>query len=148
MDLGDALEWLDNHQNLERMLADQHNSIPDPARMRRLVDVLGDPQNAFPVIHLTGTNGKTSTARALTQLLMAKGLSVGTFTSPHLERINERISANGVPISDEDRAPDLPGSSSSPPPPCAGSPMCPSTWRSSMWASEGAGTPPTWSTGW
>jgi dihydrofolate synthase/folylpolyglutamate synthase len=107
--LGDALEWLDGHQNLERMLADHRSATPDPARMRELMDVLGDPQQSLPVIHLTGTNGKTSTARALTQLLMAKGLSVGTFTSPHLERINERISANGVPITDDDLAEVLTG---------------------------------------
>lgn len=104
MELGDALAWLDGHQNMERMLADHRLATPDPARMRRLVEVMGNPEAAAPVIHLTGTNGKTSTARATTQLLMAKGLTVGTFTSPHLERINERISANGEPISDDDLA--------------------------------------------
>lgn len=104
MELGDALAWLDGHQNMERMLADHRLATPDPARMRRLVDVMGNPEAAAPVIHLTGTNGKTSTARATTQLLMAKGLTVGTFTSPHLERINERISANGEPIGDDDLA--------------------------------------------
>ena len=55
---------------------------PDPTRMRRFAHVMGDPQDTAPVIHLTGTNGKTSTARGLTTLLMAKGLTVGTFTSP------------------------------------------------------------------
>ncbi|HWG73553.1 MAG TPA: Mur ligase family protein [Acidimicrobiales bacterium] len=109
MELGDALEWLDAHQNLERMLSDRGAAVPDPARMRRLVHVLGDPQSALPVLHVTGTNGKTSTARALTQLLMAKGLSVGTFTSPHLERINERICANGEAIGDDDLADALSG---------------------------------------
>lgn len=104
MELGDALAWLDGHQNMERMLADHRLATPDPARMRRLVEVMGNPEAAAPVIHLTGTNGKTSTARATTQLLMARGLTVGTFTSPHLERINERISANGEPISDDDLA--------------------------------------------
>jgi dihydrofolate synthase / folylpolyglutamate synthase len=104
MDLGDALAWLDSHQNLERMLADVNRTLPDPARMRRLMTILGDPQAAYPVIHVTGTNGKTSTARAATTLLMAKGLSVGTFTSPHLESVNERITANGQPISDSELA--------------------------------------------
>jgi dihydrofolate synthase / folylpolyglutamate synthase len=104
IELGDALAWLDRHQNLERMLADQRTSPPDPARMRRLVDVLGHPERAAPVIHVTGTNGKTSTSRAITALLMAKGVSVGTFTSPHLEQINERLAVNGEPISDEDLA--------------------------------------------
>ena len=69
--------------------------------MRRLVDVLGDPQTAYPVIHLTGTNGKGSTARMITALLQAQGLSVGTYTSPHLERINERLMWDGRPIDDE-----------------------------------------------
>jgi dihydrofolate synthase/folylpolyglutamate synthase len=68
------------------------------------MDVMGDPQRSAPVLHLTGTNGKTSTARALTSLLMAKGLSVGTFTSPHLERINERLTTNGDPVDDPELA--------------------------------------------
>ncbi len=86
------------------MLADTRRPPPDLAAMRRLVEVLGDPQTALPVIHVTGTNGKTSTARCLTALLGAKGLRVGTFTSPHLEAINERIAVNGQPISDDDLA--------------------------------------------
>jgi dihydrofolate synthase/folylpolyglutamate synthase len=104
MDLGDALAWLDSHQNLERMLADANRPPPDPARMRRLMHILGDPQRSYPVLHVTGTNGKTSTARALTTLLMAKGLSVGTFTSPHLEAVNERLMFNGTPVSDAELA--------------------------------------------
>ena len=86
------------------MLADVRRPPPDLERMRRLVDVLGHPEATAPAIHVTGTNGKTSTARCLTALLMAKGLRVGTFTSPHLERINERIVADGEPISDSDLA--------------------------------------------
>jgi dihydrofolate synthase/folylpolyglutamate synthase len=62
--------------------------------------VLGDPQLDYPIVHITGTNGKGSTARMTTALFFAKGLSVGTYTSPHLERINERIAWNGQPISD------------------------------------------------
>jgi dihydrofolate synthase / folylpolyglutamate synthase len=104
VEYGDALAWLDRHQNLERILADARTAPPDPARMARLVDVLGHPEAAYPVIHVTGTNGKTSTSRAIAQLLMAKGLSVGVYTSPHLESINERIAADGEPISDRDLA--------------------------------------------
>jgi dihydrofolate synthase/folylpolyglutamate synthase len=89
---------------MEQMLADVRRAPPDLGRMRRLVDVLGDPQKAAPVIHVTGTNGKTSTARCLTAILGAKGLRVGTFTSPHLEAINERIAVDGQPISDDDLA--------------------------------------------
>ena len=102
--LGDALAWLDRHQNLERMLADARRVPPTLDRMQRLVDVLGHPENAIPAVHVTGTNGKTSTARCLTSLLTAKGLRVGTFTSPHLESINERIATDGEPISDADLA--------------------------------------------
>jgi dihydrofolate synthase/folylpolyglutamate synthase len=63
--------------------------------------VLGDPQHAAPVIHLTGTNGKGSTARMITALVAAHGLSVGTYTSPHLERVNERLARNLEPIEDD-----------------------------------------------
>jgi dihydrofolate synthase/folylpolyglutamate synthase len=104
MNLGEALAWLDRHQNLERMLGDPVLRVPNPERMRRFMYQLGDPQRSVPVVHLTGTNGKTSTARALSQLFMSKGLSVGTFTSPHLERINERIMANLEPVPDEELA--------------------------------------------
>ena len=104
MNLGDALAWLDRHQDLERILADRRLQAPNPERMRRLALLMGDPQNAQPAVHLTGTNGKTSTARALSQLFISMGLKVGTFTSPHLERINERIMVGLEPISDEDLA--------------------------------------------
>jgi dihydrofolate synthase/folylpolyglutamate synthase len=69
--------------------------------MRALCDVLGDPQDAQPAVHVTGTNGKGSVARMVTALLGHHDLQVGTFTSPHLERINERISRNGLPIDDD-----------------------------------------------
>lgn len=83
------------------MLADTRRPAPDLVAMRRLVDILGQPQSVAPVIHVTGTNGKTSTARCIGSLLAAKGLRAGTFTSPHLESINERIATDGEPISDE-----------------------------------------------
>jgi dihydrofolate synthase/folylpolyglutamate synthase len=104
MNLGDALAWLDRHQNLERILADSRLQAPEPERMRRLAHVMGDPQASQPVIHLTGTNGKTSAARAVSQLLITKGLNVGTFISPHLQRLNERIMVGLQPISDTDLA--------------------------------------------
>ena len=66
--------------------------------MRELCAVLGDPQHQQPTVHVTGTNGKGSVARLVTALLGAHDLTVGTYTSPHLERINERISRNGQPI--------------------------------------------------
>lgn len=69
--------------------------------MRRLCEVLGDPQHDQPTVHITGTNGKGSVARMVTQLLAVHDLTVGTYMSPHLESINERISRNGEPIADE-----------------------------------------------
>ncbi len=68
---------------------------------RRAMDLLGDPQNAYPIIHIAGTNGKTSTSRITESLLRAYGLHTGLLTSPHLVRLNERIMLDGEPISDE-----------------------------------------------
>jgi dihydrofolate synthase/folylpolyglutamate synthase len=104
MNLGDALAWLDRHQNLERILADESLRVPRPERVRALVDLMDDPQDKQPAVHVTGTNGKTSTARAVSQLLIFKGLTVGTFISPHLEQINERIMVDLQPIGDYDLA--------------------------------------------
>src|SRR3954451_11064915 len=73
----------------------------DLQKIRDLMDVLGSPQRAYPSIHLTGTNGKTSTARMIDGLLRAHGLHTGRYTSPHLETVRERISLDGEPISDE-----------------------------------------------
>jgi dihydrofolate synthase/folylpolyglutamate synthase len=70
-------------------------------RMTELVGLLGDPQRACPVIHITGTNGKTSTARMTDALLRSRGLRTGRFTSPHLVSIRERIVVDGAPISPE-----------------------------------------------
>ncbi|OWY63362.1 hypothetical protein B7486_53530, partial [cyanobacterium TDX16] len=69
--------------------------------MAALVDVLGEPQRDYPVVHLTGTNGKGSVARMVTALLQGHGLTVGTYTSPHLQQVNERIARDGEPIDDE-----------------------------------------------
>ena len=68
-------------------------------RMAELVGLLGDPQRACPVIHITGTNGKTSTARMTDALLRGRGLRTGRFTSPHLVSIRERIVVDGAPVS-------------------------------------------------
>jgi dihydrofolate synthase/folylpolyglutamate synthase len=68
---------------------------------RRACELLGDPQHSAPVVHITGTNGKTSTARMIESLLRAAGLSTGLLTSPHLVRVNERIMLSGLPVSDE-----------------------------------------------
>ena len=101
MTYADALAYLDEHSNYD---VTGRISSPTLDRMRSLVDAMGDPQFAYPVIHVTGTNGKGSTSQMITRLLMAHGLSVGTYTSPHLERLNERLNRDGEPISDEDFA--------------------------------------------
>lgn len=67
---------------------------------RRAVELLGDPQRSYGVIHLTGTNGKTSTSRMIESILRAYGLRAGLMTSPHLVRVNERIVIDGEPIAD------------------------------------------------
>src|SRR5690242_7575693 len=73
----------------------------DIRKIKDLMDVLGSPQRAYPAIHLTGTNGKTSTARMIDALLRAHGLHTGRYTSPHLETVRERISLDGEPIPEE-----------------------------------------------
>ncbi|SFC38082.1 dihydrofolate synthase / folylpolyglutamate synthase [Nocardioides terrae] len=74
---------------------------PSLDRIRAFTEMLGDPQHAYSVIHLTGTNGKTSTSRMIDTLLRALELRTGRFTSPHVERMSERITIDGEPLSDE-----------------------------------------------
>ncbi|WP_234338335.1 bifunctional tetrahydrofolate synthase/dihydrofolate synthase [Streptomyces sp. NRRL F-5727] len=74
---------------------------PSVKRIAALMDVLGEPQRAYPSIHITGTNGKTSTARMIESLLSAFELRTGRYTSPHVQTITERISLDGAPISAE-----------------------------------------------
>lgn len=74
---------------------------PGLGRMGHLMDLLGEPQRSIASIHVTGTNGKTSTARMIEALLRAFGLRTGLFTSPHLHKITERIRLNGEPVRDE-----------------------------------------------
>ena len=74
---------------------------PRLAPTARLATLLGDPQKAYRVIHVTGTNGKTSTSRFIERLLREHGLRTGRFTSPHLVKLNERMSLDGEPVSDE-----------------------------------------------
>ena len=74
---------------------------PSLVRIASVVELLGDPQRAYPVIHVTGTNGKTSTARMIESLLRSMGLRTGLYTSPHLIDPRERIIFDGEPISVE-----------------------------------------------
>lgn len=79
----------------------EHRFEPTLDRVRKVMDLLGDPQNLYPSIHIAGTNGKTSTARMIDALLEAFGLRVGRFTSPHLRDVSERITLEGAPLSPE-----------------------------------------------
>ncbi|HJR98589.1 MAG TPA: folylpolyglutamate synthase/dihydrofolate synthase family protein [Actinomycetota bacterium] len=92
MDYAEALRALDDRIPT-RM-------VPDLDRVRAVSDLLDHPQRTYPSIHITGTNGKTTTAFVATALVRAAGLSVGTYTSPHLHSIRERIAYDGEPISE------------------------------------------------
>ncbi len=106
MDFDAALAYLDDHASY-----DKTGRIDEPSTdsIARLCEAMGDPQLAQPVIHVTGTNGKGSTVQIISRLLAAQGLTVGTYTSPHLERINERLKRNGEPISEDDFAEQIAG---------------------------------------
>lgn len=100
-DLPAALAYLDDHASYQKT---GRIEAPSLEVITAFCDALGDPQHAAPVIHVTGTNGKGSTVQMISRLIAASGLSVGTYTSPHLESINERIKRNGEPIGDEELA--------------------------------------------
>lgn len=87
MNYEQAIAYVDKHIGL--------GGEPGLDRMKELLDLMGRPHEGYPVIHVAGTNGKTSTARLATLLLVAHGLTTGTYTSPHLQYIEERLSVNG-----------------------------------------------------
>lgn len=99
----DALFQTDANRVYAEMLARVGEANPRPrlAPTRRVVELLGDPQRSYPIIHVTGTNGKTSTSRIIESILRAYGLRTGLMTSPHLVRVNERIVIDGESISNE-----------------------------------------------
>jgi len=112
VDIAEALRWHDSrldHETATTSIAAGRIAGLSLASMRELMSLLGDPQHEVPVIHITGTNGKGTVAAMVTSLLQASGLTVGTYTSPHLRRVNERISRNGSEISDLDLAEVLTG---------------------------------------
>lgn len=99
---------LDDHDHALRAIEDElarrwpESQInPSLAREAELMDLLGSPQSSAPVVHLAGTNGKTSTTRMIDSLLRAAGLRTGMFTSPHLHTPLERISVDGEPVTSE-----------------------------------------------
>ncbi|MGC2239261.1 MAG: folylpolyglutamate synthase/dihydrofolate synthase family protein [Acidimicrobiia bacterium] len=87
MDYTEALHYIDSHVAL--------GVQPGLDRIEALLDDMGRPNEGYPIIHVAGTNGKTSTTRMATVLLVGHGLNAGTYTSPHLERVEERLGVNG-----------------------------------------------------
>lgn len=114
MELAAALGWLESFVNLEgnKNPSGSSRSLPTAGQteglgidaMVELLGAIGDPQKSFRSVHLTGTNGKGSTNAYVTALLRASGLSVGSYTSPNLQRVNERIAYDGSAIPDADLA--------------------------------------------
>ncbi len=97
----DALAWLESHVDYER-LAPGRRDQPSLESVRAALALFADPHHDYPVVHITGTNGKGTTTTLTSALLSATGLRVGTFTSPDLHALNERIAINGDPIADDD----------------------------------------------
>lgn len=107
MTIAEALAWLDQHVNLETgvgFTTGRQRGAPTLDRIRELIALLGTPQLEYPAVHITGTNGKGSTARMMAALFDATGRSTGLTTSPHLERVNERIVWNDESIPDDELA--------------------------------------------
>jgi dihydrofolate synthase/folylpolyglutamate synthase len=96
MDYAEAIADLDARQP-ERM-------VPDLSRITALVELLDHPQSTYPTIHVTGTNGKSTTTRLIEAIACAHGLSAGAYTSPHLHSVTERLTLCGEPISEEELA--------------------------------------------
>lgn len=92
----EAVDYLNAHISL--------GGKPGLERMTELVEFMGNPEQGFPIVHVAGTNGKTSTARIATMILAAHGLSTGTHTSPHLQRVEERLAVNGRIATEEEFA--------------------------------------------
>jgi dihydrofolate synthase/folylpolyglutamate synthase len=80
----------------------EHQPEPDLDRVRALVELLDDPQRSYPTVHVTGTNGKTTTARLVARLACAHDITTGLFTSPHLRSVTERLELCGEPIGESE----------------------------------------------
>jgi dihydrofolate synthase/folylpolyglutamate synthase len=87
MDYPEAVSYLDRHIGL--------GGAPGLGRIEGLLHDMGQPHEGYPIIHVAGTNGKTSTARLATLIVVAHGLATGTYTSPHLQKVEERLAVNG-----------------------------------------------------
>jgi dihydrofolate synthase / folylpolyglutamate synthase len=98
----DAVRWLVEHYNLERQLGGADVEAPTLDRMTALMGLLGDPQSSIPALHITGTNGKGSSSRMMVELLGAVGLDAGSYSSPHISKVNDRISVANAALNDDD----------------------------------------------
>lgn len=96
MDYHQAIQYLNDHIG--------HGGEPGLDRMKGLLDYMGGPDDGYPIVHIAGTNGKTSTSRLTTLILVAHGLTTGTYTSPHLQNIQERLAVNGRFATEEEFA--------------------------------------------
>jgi dihydrofolate synthase/folylpolyglutamate synthase len=96
----EALTWLESHVDFERVVP--RRRVPSLEPVIEALKLLGDPQRDYPSVHVTGTNGKGTTSTLCSALIRASGLRVGTFTSPDLHAVNERIAVNAEPIGDDD----------------------------------------------
>lgn len=96
MNYEQAVAYVDRHIGL--------GGAPGLERMKSLLDLMGRPHEGYPIIHVAGTNGKTSTSRLATLVLVAHGLTTGTYTSPHLQHIEERLAVNGRSATSEEFA--------------------------------------------
>jgi dihydrofolate synthase / folylpolyglutamate synthase len=94
VNFAEAIAELDSRQP-QRM-------VPDLSRIRALAEMMDNPQLTYPTVHITGTNGKTTTARLVTDLACAHRLTAGTYTSPHLGSVTERLAVCGDPISEDE----------------------------------------------
>ena len=101
MNFQEALAYLDEHMSYHKT---GRIDSPSVEPITAICSALGDPHLSAPVIHVTGTNGKGSTVQIISRLLAAQGLTVGTYTSPHLEHVTERFKRNGEPITEEELA--------------------------------------------
>ena len=97
----DALKKIQEIEQSLMARIPEHKLRPRLEPTRRAVELLGDPQKSYRVVHITGTNGKTSTSRIIERILREHGLRTGRFTSPHLINLNERIALDGEPIDNE-----------------------------------------------
>ncbi len=104
MTYAEALAWLDSFQNYEKFVDYSYAEQFSLDRVLHLLELLGNPHHAYPVLHIAGTKGKGSTCAFTESILRAHGLKTGLYTSPHLFSFCERIRVNGVPIPEIDFA--------------------------------------------